>query len=79
MGRKRNARMMCQRMLILSKSVIFCLNLSWFGLTNDHEHFLQESCDAHLFFITSSHLHKIPSGGIYFCFGRTTIINFCKL
>lgn len=66
--------------------VIFCLNLSWFGLTNDHEHFLQESCDAHFFFVFQSLHHisslspQIPkSTGIYFCFGRTTIINFCKL
>lgn len=45
----------------------FCLNLSWFGLTKDHEHFLQEPCDAHFCF-SSLNLHlserKTRSGGV---------------
>lgn len=37
--------------------------------------FLFSTTSSHLFFISSNS----PSTGIYFCFGRTTIINFCKL
>lgn len=61
----------------LTNIFFFYLNLSWFGLANDHEHFLQESGDAN--FSINSLLHFASFSGIHFCFGRTTIINFCKL